>query len=269
MISFEAPRRLDARRESELTAWLFDEVLVTMGALDFVLGASLGHYLRGWTIEVWLNLERKYLQLDPREKPGDFDLLLVPVVGGDRIAERAIAIEVKRSAVPKNNRGKSPNSFGTEQAFGLLRDGFPFCAILHLIFVERSNRDRFLEVPLHETGVRQIGDDGQIGTMKIDPDFIETQFRSVGKLEKEIGQNSIGYNVQTYDLDESGLHVVGRSVSSARPPILNVNRDRTLLENIRALSVPPELRLVFHYGGIDIRWRDRFLEPSPRDGVRA
>jgi hypothetical protein len=253
------------RTEKDLVTWLFDDPFIMIGALRYVIDAAVGFHTKGWTFETWLHLDRKELGLNPDRKPGDIDILLVPVLGADRFAERAIAIEVKKAVISRSKRGKSPNSFGLEQCMGLLRDGFPIVSALHLMFVENSEREKMYWVPLHETGVHKIGESTQIGHVIHDPASLDVRARNVGRLEKMFGDDEISYNLLAYTVDKTGLLVESKSESSGRTAKVNSNRKASIVAKLKKLAISPDLRIVFHYSGFEVRWRDHFLEPSPRD----
>lgn len=70
--------------------------------------------------------------------PGDVDIFVIPYRKGYLQIERTLAIEVKIVRAKFKAQGKSPNQFGFSQAEGLLRHGFPFVAVAHLITSDGS-----------------------------------------------------------------------------------------------------------------------------------
>ena len=122
--------------EQKLLRFIFGDVSTYLNAFAFMEQAALGLRHSQWTIECFLSVPRSDLGLDAGRKPGDIDVLLIPTFDTDRFAERAMAVEVKRFVVPRSNRSRGPNEFGTGQTSGLVRDGFPLVGLLHIALVE-------------------------------------------------------------------------------------------------------------------------------------
>jgi hypothetical protein len=70
--------------------------------------------------------------------PGDIDLLVVPYEGNELLLSRVIAAEIKVIRASFQRQGKSPNEMGFSQAGQLLKAGFPYVAVLHLIVSDQS-----------------------------------------------------------------------------------------------------------------------------------
>lgn len=71
-------------------------------------------------------------------RPGDIDILLLPYEGDEIVLDRAMALEVKVVRASFDDQGKSPNQFGFTQAESLLRLGFPYVGVVHLIVADQS-----------------------------------------------------------------------------------------------------------------------------------
>ncbi len=71
-----------------------------------------------------VNVPRAQLGLDPKKKPGDVDLLIVPFNDSRYHFERSVAIEVKVLRPTTEKPSRNVNSMGFKQISGLLRDGF-------------------------------------------------------------------------------------------------------------------------------------------------
>ena len=70
--------------------------------------------------------------------PGDIDILIVPYENDFLQLDRVLAIEVKVVRASFEKQGRSPNDFGISQTKALLRAGFPYCAVAHLIVSDES-----------------------------------------------------------------------------------------------------------------------------------
>lgn len=76
--------------------------------------------------------------LPAMSSPGDVDLLVIPYRKNYLLIDQTLAIEVKIVRARFEAQDRSPNDFGFSQAKGLLRHGFPFVAVAHLIVSDRS-----------------------------------------------------------------------------------------------------------------------------------
>jgi len=70
--------------------------------------------------------------------PGDIDLLIIPYEGNELILSRVMAVEVKIIRASFERQGKSPNEMGFSQAGELMKAGFPYVAVAHLIVSDQS-----------------------------------------------------------------------------------------------------------------------------------
>jgi len=70
------------------------------------------------------------------EKPGDFDILIIPFSKNEIYFNRTCAIEVKIVRPKRGNNKKAPNSYGTGQIEGLIKDGFPLVGLIHICMTE-------------------------------------------------------------------------------------------------------------------------------------
>lgn len=72
----------------------------------------------------------------PDRKPGDIDILIVPYSKDEIHFDRSSVYEVKVVRPTRSNPKKRPNSFGTEQINGYIKDGFPFVSTIHICMTE-------------------------------------------------------------------------------------------------------------------------------------
>lgn len=119
--------------EGCLVRYIVQEASTLYNFFNFVVEPALGPPPRsGWDYLFFAELPRPYLGLKPG-LPGDIDILIVPTFDGIPRAEFAAAIEVKRLALRGPNWSKNVDRYGITQAEGLLRCGFPFVGILHVV----------------------------------------------------------------------------------------------------------------------------------------
>lgn len=88
-----------------------------------------GFYLKFETL-------REKLGFDKNDKPGDFDILLIPFSDEKIYFERTCALEVKIIRPNRKNPKKAPNSYGIKQINGLISDGFPLIGLIHICMTE-------------------------------------------------------------------------------------------------------------------------------------
>lgn len=113
--------------------YIIQEASTLYDFLNFVVEPAIGPPPRtGWDYLLFAEVPRKFLGFGPGS-PGDFDILIVPTFDGCPRAEVSAAVEVKRLALRGPNWGKNVDRYGVTQAEGLLRCGFPFVGVLHLI----------------------------------------------------------------------------------------------------------------------------------------
>ena len=120
--------------EHRLVRFIVHEASTLYEFFNFVVEPALGPPSRriDWDYLFFAELPRPYLGLRPG-LPGDIDILIVPTLHGLPRVEYSAAIEVKRLALRGPNWSKNVDRYGVTQAEGLLRCGFPFVGILHLI----------------------------------------------------------------------------------------------------------------------------------------
>lgn len=82
------------------------------------------------------NTIREKLGFNKGEKPGDFDILIIPYSSETIFFNRTCAIEVKVVRPTRKNPKKSPGSNGITQIQGLIKDGFPLVGLIHICMTE-------------------------------------------------------------------------------------------------------------------------------------
>lgn len=224
--------------EKEILQALFGDAQTYLHAFGFMEDAALGFRLDGWAIQCFLGLPREQLGLTATGKPGDIDVLLLPMFDGDRFPERAMANEAKRFMVPRARRGRSPDGFGTDQVAGLVKDGFPLVGLLHIALVEPSLNSELVELPVLKQSYR-TGENPFDGTLRHDPANHAVTKRHEGRMRKMDLPVWVGYCVQTLSTSRDGSTFTGWSVGSCRPPSKNPHRCLALLDRLRGLDRKP------------------------------
>ena len=145
---------------------------------------------------VGIEIKREKLGLAAGQRPGDIDLLVVPLQGDRPSAKKAIAIEVKIVRPTLRKPGKNADTTGSDQARGLLHDGFPYVCLLHLCAPEPLPKALHWSLPYveHEPGVGLV-ETGR--RLLIDPFPLMSAPRQEGRLRAlglpaEIGYTAIG-----------------------------------------------------------------------------
>lgn len=149
---------------------------------------------------------RQEIGFEKNNKPGDFDILIIPYNENEVFYNRTCAIEVKVVRPRRNNPRKAPNSYGITQIEGLIKDGFPLVGLLHICMTE----------PLEESEKSTIKFDlvpFDIDNPKNNNDFMKnaldvkfdhfSQFSAENQMKKLIskdipkyvGLNTIGVNI--------------------------------------------------------------------------
>jgi hypothetical protein len=119
--------------EKQLVRYIIQEASTLYDFLNFVVEPAIGPPPRtGWNYLFFAEVPRKLFGFGPGS-PGDFDIVVVPTFDGRPQAEMTAAVEVKRLALRGPNWRKNVDRYGVTQAEGLLRCGFPFVGVLHLI----------------------------------------------------------------------------------------------------------------------------------------
>lgn len=124
--------------------------------------------------------------------PGDIDLLVIPYQKNYLLIDQTLVIEVKIVRARFQAQGKSPNDFGFSQAEGLLRHGFPFVAVAHLIVSDRSPPTAWrsmLVADVLDADSGRVGDLREVFVDMMPADLIR---RSYGRMLQRCPSNWIG-----------------------------------------------------------------------------
>ncbi|MEH0373871.1 hypothetical protein [Vibrio mimicus] len=137
------------QKEKEIVEYLLKDEASFGDAVCFCTGPSLAidDEIRECKLHVALEVPRAEFGLDPNQKPGDIDILIIPEIQGTLHFERSIAIEVKVVRPTHDKPHKNSGKMGATQANGLSNDGFPFVGLLHLEVPEKRVREDCVEMP--------------------------------------------------------------------------------------------------------------------------
>jgi hypothetical protein len=137
---------------------------------------------RGDGVFVSLSVDTKSL-VGRQIKPGDVDLLVVPYKDDQLILDFTLAIELKVIRATFETQGKSPNQMGVSQGTGLLKAGFPFAAVYHLIVSDDAPSKSYTQMMsakiTDESGRAEV-----VGQVMVDYHPAELIRRSFGRLKQ-------------------------------------------------------------------------------------
>jgi hypothetical protein len=181
-------------------------------------------------------MPREAFGLPPHRQPGDIDILFVPILEDRIFAEAASAIEVKVLKLPAHKRHKDTARSGRAQALGLLRDGFPYVGILHIVVPEPSPSSRWRPLTI----ARVLDDFGNVEIIAenqlSDPIVGDSAIRQLGRLDKLVEGSCVGVNAVALSIDIDGRTITGNSTlgrgAHARK---NPNVSRSLIQRIDEL----------------------------------
>jgi hypothetical protein len=194
-----AAERLVDLPEKDLVRHIVQQSSTLYHFFNFVVEPALGPPPReGWDYLFYAEVERSHLGLRPGI-PGDIDVLIVPTRDGQPVPRLAMAMEVKRLALKGPKWDKNVDRYGVSQAEGLMRCGFPFVGLLHIIVNLDGPSDSWSEVEEW----RAIDDSGRMEFVrKTDFDFTgqqsaERQFRRVLSRQppSELGINCVSISM--------------------------------------------------------------------------
>jgi len=92
------------------------------------------------------NILRQEYGFEKNQKPGDFDLIIIPYTDSGIHFERTGVCEVKVVRPTRKKPLKNANSLGITQLNGLINDGFPFVGIVHISLTELLEDEEKLDI---------------------------------------------------------------------------------------------------------------------------
>ncbi len=223
--------------EQKLVRLIVQESSTLYWFFNFVVEPALGPPPRkGWDYLFFAELPRPHLGLRPG-LPGDIDILIVPTFGGVPQAEYCAAIEVKRLALRGPNWAKNVDRYGVTQAEGLLRCGFPFVGILHLIVNAPGPAENWRD--LHQ--YRVIDEYGRAEfecERLVDMTGHLAAERQLARLLTRLPNPAIGLNciALTQALESEGRSWFALTDPGTRPAAKNPRTHPLLLKNVEAFA---------------------------------
>lgn len=124
-------------------------------------------------------------------KPGDIDLLIIPYEGDFLVLDQIVAIEVKAIRARFVNQGKSPNSLGMSQADGLIKIGFPYVGVAHLIVSDESPEELWRPMGVFRV-LDEYGRCEPLPDLDVDWMPVDLMARAIGKMEAACENKSVG-----------------------------------------------------------------------------
>lgn len=117
---------------------------------DFLTPAvDLDNFLNIKGIYIAKNTLREKLGFAKGNKPGDFDLLIIPYDEESILFETTICIEIKIVRPTRKKPDKNADSLGITQVKGLIIDGFPIVGLMHISMTEPLLEDEKLDIDYH------------------------------------------------------------------------------------------------------------------------
>ena len=201
-------------READLIPRILEELSNYYHFFGFVIDPALEWPRQGWNYQILTCIPRAMLELSEHGKPGDIDVLILPIKDGNIYPLLAMAIEVKFIKVPLHKRWKDANSSGVEQAKGLLHDGFPFVGILHVLIAEPSDEKDWGKIStfIVTDRERQAGEKLD-DNVDFDPILMDAVARQFGRMEKDVSGTLIGANAIHLWLSQDGRRIDGHSIN--------------------------------------------------------
>lgn len=150
---------------------------------------------------------RQEFGFEKNDKPGDFDILIIPYSGDEIFYNRTCAIETKVVRPRRDNPRKAPNSYGVTQIEGLIKDGFPLVGLLHICMTEplKDNEKSIIKLDLTPFDMDNPTNNKYFLKKTVDVKFDHfSQFSAENQMKKLIskdipkyvGLNTIGVNIQ-------------------------------------------------------------------------
>lgn len=171
--------------ETEVLKRIVSRKQLLANTIHFALESAFPHPENAFAQDVLvaINVPREDLGFPSGRKPGDIDLLIVPLRGSP-MPDRTIEIEAKvvrpTIAMPSRN----VNSMGRQQALGLLEDGFPFVGLLHIAIPEPLPEEQHLRLLLCYNELDGAGELKETGEyVSFDPFPLVSARRQEGRLK--------------------------------------------------------------------------------------
>lgn len=187
-------------------------------------------------IYIATNVLRSKLNLNPDEKPGDIDYMIVPFDDNGIFFERTIAIEAKVLRPSIKNPARNVNTMGGSQARGLLRDGFPFVGLVHMSFPEPLPEKMRWLIPEISYKSDSSGNPVKTGQYFIyDPFPLSSAIRQEGRLNALSLPPYIAHKVIAMTLTADGTKFYGNTIGEEKQGLRNPTPSKQLINSIQNL----------------------------------
>lgn len=240
------------RSEAEVLARVVADFALFSNTIHFALDTAFPHPEHPFAQDVLvvLNVPRQVLGLARDRKPGDVDLLIVPV-NDDVLVDRTIAIEAKvvRPTISKPSR--NVNTMGRQQTLGRLEDGFPFVGLLHMAVPESLPADLHSRIPLKSWELGEDGEQKDTGeVVLVDPFPLASARRQEGRLQTLELPPAAAYKSIGFGLSQDGEAFHSCTTCEQRSGEKNPVTSQALLDRVSLLVEGEPER--FRY----VRWFD-------------
>lgn len=148
---------------------------------------------------------REALEFEKTNKPGDFDILIIPFSDDKIFYDRTCVFEVKIVRPRRNNPKRNANSMGEEQVYGLINDGFPLVGLIHICMTEPLTDNEKVKINYIKGGVGEGSinipfDERERVEIKLDHFAIASSINQMKRLiskdfPKYVGLCTIGVNI--------------------------------------------------------------------------
>jgi hypothetical protein len=232
--------------ETEVLTRVRNSRQILANLIGFMLEAAFPHpeHQFGQDILVAINVPRQRLGLSAGGRPGDIDLLVVPV-SDEPLVERVIAIEAKIVRPTMENPSRNANAMGRSQALGLLYDGFPFVGLVHICIPSELSSELHLRIPRVSSKLGLNGELVETGEyMDVNPFPLISAKRQRGRVLALGLPPEIGFHALGLELSGDGQRFVANTIGDEQRPIRNPQSSPQLFKAIRQICLEaPELFL--------------------------
>lgn len=237
-------KALEKLTEPQVVRFLVEDYDAFRWTLDFMLRGAFEHVGPVFTrpkpifdsLLIALEVPRDELQLNADQAPGDIDMLIIPRSGERNLYDKTMVLEVKivRPTIEKPSR--NANSLGETQSNKLIKGGFPYVGLLHLIIPEPSPEYMFSEIAVESVNMPEGVFVPPTTQKKFDLFPIYAAERQLGRLKKLRIPDFVGFNPVDLSVrakEENGktlLAITGYGIQQGREVKRNPNSSQETLE---------------------------------------
>lgn len=230
--------------ETEILERIVEDKQALANTISFMLNTVYPFPERPYAqnILIAINVPRIKLGLNPKDKPGDIDYLIIPYSENDIMISKTIAIEAKIVRPTINNPAKNANSMGGKQAKGLIKDGFPYIGLLHISIPEALPDEMKQNIPIYSGDISDDGQGwnantfGETGQYKLIDMFPAIHAsRHKGRIVSMNLPETIGYNVIALSITKDGENFSGYTLGDTNKGKYNSDTSIDLIKAIDSL----------------------------------